>query len=68
MKFRIRRPGAAVLTVALMGLVPAVSPVPVSAGGGLVFGAPFMLKNPALNITFVFVDHRLSRESANSPG
>jgi hypothetical protein len=37
-----------------MGSTPALLPVPAGAGGSLVFGAPFMLKNPALNNTSIF--------------
>ncbi|TMD07667.1 MAG: hypothetical protein E6J01_05455 [Chloroflexi bacterium] len=54
MKTRIRRTGIAMLAVALVTALPAVISAPASAAGGLGFGAPFMLRNPALNNTFVF--------------
>jgi hypothetical protein len=54
MKTRIRRTGVAMLALALTMALPAVISVPAAAAGGLAFGAPFMLKNPALNNTFIF--------------
>lgn len=54
MKIGIGRTGVAMLTVAVMTALPAMISIPASAAGGLGFGAPFMLKNPALNNTLIF--------------
>jgi hypothetical protein len=54
MKTPFRKTGVAILTVALMILPAAVISAPASAAGGVAFGAPFMLKNPALNNTLIF--------------
>jgi hypothetical protein len=54
MKTPFRKTGVAILTVALMTLPAAVISAPASAAGGVAFGAPFMLKNPALNNTLIF--------------
>src|SRR5256712_12125098 len=54
MRIRIRRTGVAMLAVALMTALPAVISVPAAAAGSLAFGAPFMLRNPALDNTFIF--------------
>ena len=54
MKTPFRKTGVAVLAVAMMTLPAAVITAPASAAGGLGFGAPFMLKNPALNNTLIF--------------
>jgi hypothetical protein len=54
MKTTFRRIGVGILTVALMTLPVAAIPAPASAAGSVAFGAPFMLKNPALNNTLIF--------------
>src|SRR6267143_217247 len=54
MKTPFRKTGVAILAAALVTLPAAVISAPASAAGGLGFGAPFMLRSPALDNTFIF--------------